>query len=222
MAEINKALIVTNGYIKDPGLTYKRITKFYDFGENTLIIAADGGAKNCINLRLMPDIVIGDMDSINIGIIEKLNIGQKAIKFVSSSTEKDESDTQLAVNYAAGRGIKNILIVGAVGDRIDHSLANLFLLASPLYEALNIKILADSYEIFTANKSLDIDGEAGKILSIFSLTPCTFFIKTSGLKYKLKNEKLFFSPVRGLSNIFLGNKAKLDIKEGKLLLIKEL
>jgi thiamine pyrophosphokinase len=222
MAEINKALIVTNGYIKDPGLTYKRITKFYDYGENTLIIAADGGAGNCFNLKLMPDIVIGDMDSINIGIIEKLNIEHKTIKFISSSTEKDESDTQLAVDYAARRGINNILIVGAIGDRIDHSLANLFLLSSPLYEALNIKILAGSYEIFTSNKSLNIEGEPGKTLSIFSLTPYTFFIKTSGLKYKLKNEKLFFSPVRGLSNIFLGNKAKLDIKEGTLLLIKEL
>jgi thiamine pyrophosphokinase len=222
MVEINKALIVTNGYIKDPVLTYKRITGSYDFGENTLIISADGGARNCINLRLMPDIVIGDMDSINMGIIEKLNIGHKAIKFVSSSTEKDESDTQLAVDYAAGKGIKDILIVGAIGDRIDHSLANLFLLSSPLYKALNIKILAGSYEIFTTNKSLNIDGEAGKILSIFSLTPSTFFIKTSGLKYKLKNEKLFFSPARGLSNIFLGNKAKLDIKKGTLLLIKEL
>ncbi|MCL4378865.1 MAG: thiamine diphosphokinase [Actinobacteria bacterium] len=217
-----KALIVANGSIKDPVLTYKRISMLYGFDIDTLVIAADGGAKNCLSMRISPDIVIGDMDSINISIIKKLNVKEKNIKFISTKSEKDESDTQLAVDYAAGRGIKDILIVGAAGDRIDHSLANLLLLSSPVYKGLSIKMLTDDYEIFVSNKSLDITGEPGKLLSIFSLTPFTFFVKTAGLKYRLKNEKLLFSPVRGLSNVFTGKIAKLDISKGTLLLFKEL
>jgi thiamine pyrophosphokinase len=221
-AKIKKALIVANGSIKNAALTYKRISKLYRFDIGTLIIAADGGAKNCLSMGISPDIVIGDMDSINISIIEKLNVKEKTIKFISSKSEKDESDTQLAVDYAAGRRIKDILIVGASGDRIDHSLANLLLLSSPAYEGLSIKMLTDNFEIFVSNKSLSIKGEPGKLLSIFSLTPYTFFIKTTGLKYRLKDEKLLFSPVRGLSNVFTCKDAKIDISEGSLLLLREL
>lgn len=224
--KFEKVIVVTNGVIKDYSLIYKRLTQDYKFdingGGNTLIIAADGGAQNCLNMKLMPDIVIGDMDSITIKVIESITSGKKPIKFINSIPSKDESDTQLAVDYAVGLGAKRILIVGAAGDRIDHTLANLFLLASPSAENSDIRILTENSEIFVTRKSCQIAGAAGKIVSLFSLSPYTNFIKTSGLKYKLKNEKLLFSPARGLSNAFIGSKAKIEISEGTLLIVKEL
>ena len=222
--KFEKVIVVTNGIIGDYSLIYKRLTRDYKFDINagTLIIAADGGAKNCLNMRLAPDIVIGDMDSITIKVIESITSGKKPIKFINSIPEKDESDTQLAVDYAVGLGAKRILIVGAAGDRIDHTLANLFLLASPSAENKDIRILTENSEIFVTRKSCGIAGTAGKMVSLFSLSPYTNFIKTSGLKYKLKNEKLLFSPVRGLSNSFIGSKATIEISEGTLLIIKEL
>ncbi|MCL4418074.1 MAG: thiamine diphosphokinase, partial [Actinobacteria bacterium] len=206
------------------GLICKMLKHDYKFGKNknTLIIAADGGAKNCCNMKFMPDIVIGDMDSITIKVIESDASVKKPIKFINSVPEKDESDTQLAVDYAIGLGAKKILIVGAVGDRVDHTLANIFLLASPSAENSDVRILTENSEIFVTRKSCQITGEAGKTVSLFSLSPYTNFIKTSGLKYKLKNEKLLFSPVRGLSNAFIDNKARIEINEGTLLIIKEL
>ncbi len=222
--KIESAIIVTNGVIKDYNLIYKRLTRDYEFNKKsgTLIIAADGGAKNCLNMRLVPDIVIGDMDSITIKVIESITSCKKPIKFINSMAEKDESDTQLAVDYAVGLGIKRILIVGAAGNRIDHTLANLFLLASPSAENSDVRILTENSEIFVTKKSCQIVGAAGKTLSLISLSPYTNFIKTTGLKYKLKNEKLLFSPVRGLSNAFTGSKANIEISEGTLLIIKEL
>ncbi|MBU4449811.1 MAG: thiamine diphosphokinase, partial [Actinobacteria bacterium] len=141
--KFGKVIIVTNGIIKDYSLIYERLTKDYKFDRNasTLIIAVDGGAQNCLNMRLVPDIVIGDMDSITLKLIESITSGKKPIKFINSIPEKDESDTQLAVDYAVGLGAKRILIVGAAGDRIDHTLANLFLLASPSAENSDIRIL---------------------------------------------------------------------------------
>jgi len=222
--KFEKAIVVTNGVIKDHGLIYKRLIKDYKFDRNasTLIIAADGGAINCLNMRLIPDIVIGDMDSITIKVIESITSCKKPIKFINSMAEKDESDTQLAVDYALGAGAKRISIVGAVGGRIDHTLANLFLLATPSAEDSDIRILTENSEIFVTRKSCQIAGAPGKMVSLFSLSPYTNFIKTSGLKYKLKNEKLLQSPVRGLSNAFTGSKAKIEISEGTLLVIKEL
>jgi thiamine pyrophosphokinase len=222
--KFEKVIVVTNGVIKDYSLIYKRLTQDYKFDRNasTLIIAADGGAQNCLNMKLTPDIIIGDMDSITIKVIESITSGKKPIKFINSIPEKDESDTQLAVDYAVGLGAKRILIVGAVGDRIDHTLANLFLLASPSAENSDIRILTENNEIFVTRKSCQIDGAAGKMVSLFSLSPYTNFIKTSGLKYKLKNEKLLFSPVRGLSNPFIDSKARIEISEGTLLIVKEL
>ncbi len=217
-----KAVVITNGYIKNPLYTYKRITAEYGFSAKDIVIAADGGAANCLKMGLVPDIVIGDMDSIEDEVREKLDLKSNNIKYIQTTCEKDESDTRLAVEYAVNAGAKKIIIAGAIGDRLDHSFANLVLLSSPFPEDVDIKILTDNSEIFVVKNSCVINGQIGKLISIFSLTPYTFFIETSGLKYRLKNEKLLLSPVRGLSNIFTEDTATINIKEGQLLIIKEL
>jgi thiamine pyrophosphokinase len=218
----DKALIVANGVIRDYNLTLRRIKKDYGFEKNVVVIAADGGIRHCINMHLFPDIIIGDMDSINIKLMERLDKNTGEIKFINSSSEKDESDTQLAVDYLLKRKIKKIIIIGALGDRIDHSFANLVLLASPSYKNIDIKILDENNETTVTQNSTVIRGKKGKSISIFSLSPSTHFISTGGLKYKLKDEKLLFSPVRGLSNVFTKDTADIKIKRGKLLIVKEL
>lgn len=217
-----KAIIVANGQIRDYNLTCRRIKKDYGFDKNILIVAADGGIKHCMNMHIFPDIVIGDMDSINIKLMENLSKNTKDIKFINSSSEKDESDTQLALDYIIEQKINDVIILGALGDRIDHSFANIILLASPDYDNKDIKIIDEKNEITVVKKPTDINGKKGKKISIFSLSPYTYFISTKGLKYKLKDEKLLFSPARGLSNIFISDKANIEIKNGQLLIVKEL
>jgi len=218
----SRVLIVTNGIIRDYSLTIRRIRKDYEFGDDCLVIAADGGVKNCINMHIAPDLIVGDMDSIAIKLMENLKAGSNTIKFISTSHDKNESDTQLALDYAVDAGAGQILVAGALGGRPDHSLANLVLLASPKYDDIDIRIITENLEIFVVKKPCAINGKTGKKISIFSLTPYTYFVSTSGLKYRLKNEKLYFSPVRGLSNEFTRNNARINISEGKLLLFKEI
>lgn len=217
-----KAVVISNGCIKNPSYTYRKITTEYGFSSTDTIIAADGGAANCLKMDLLPDIIIGDMDSIKNEVREKLALKSNNIKYIQTPCEKDASDTRLAVEYAVGAGAKKIIIAGATGDRLDHSFANLILLSSPFPEDVDIKILTDNSEIFVVKNSCVIKGKIGKLISIFSLTPYTFFIETSGLKYRLKNEKLLFSPVKGLSNIFTEDKAEIKISKGMLLIIKQL
>ena len=218
----SKAFVVANGTIKNPASIYKKIILEYGLNSKDIIIAADGGASNCLKINLVPNIIIGDMDSLKEEDKSKLNLKSSSIKYIYANPEKDESDTQLAVEYAINLGVKKIIIIGATGDRIDHSFANLILLSSPFLKDVAAKILTDNNEIFVVKNSCTIKGKVGKLISIFSLSPYTFFIKTRGLKYNLKNEKLLFSPIRGLSNVFTKDTADIEIKEGALLIIKEL
>src|SRR4030043_572288 len=214
-----RAIIVANGVINDPVLTYKRVTELFDFTD-CIIISADGGAENALKMDLIPDVVIGDMDSIKTKIKENIRLKSNKTRYISTSADKDKSDTQLAVEYALDLGVRKMIIVGASGDRIDHSLANLFLLTSPFLKDIDIRILTDDSEIFIIRKPYTLNGEIGKIVTLFSLSPYTYFRKTRGLKYELENERLTFSPVRGISNVFTEEKAYLEIKGGILLVIK--
>ena len=217
-----RAIIIANGTISNTALTFKRLTDYFGLGIDDIIISADGGGFNTLEMGLVPDVVIGDMDSLNQSLKKKIRKISSKTSFITASAEKDETDTQLAVEYAIKLGLNKIIIAGATGGRIDHTLANIMLLASPKLKNINAVILADNSEMFVIEESCTIKGEIGKLISIFSLSPYAYFHKTTGLKYKLENEKLLFSPVRGLSNVFTGKTARLDIKEGRLLIIKEL
>ncbi|MFA5015873.1 MAG: thiamine diphosphokinase [Actinomycetota bacterium] len=216
-----QAVIVANGVINDPALTYKRVTDLFDLVD-CIIISADGGAENALKMNLVPDIVIGDMDSIKTADKEKIRARSNKTRYISTSSYKDKSDTQLAVEYALKLGIKKIIILCALGGRIDHSIANIFLLASPFLKNIDIGILTDTSEIVIMRKSGAITGDIGITVTLISLSPYTYFIKTKGLKYVLENEKLMFSPVRGISNVFTEKKAYIKIKKGILLVIKQL
>jgi thiamine pyrophosphokinase len=216
-----QAIIITNGFIENPSLTYKRITTLFGF-RDCLVVSADGGAENALRMNLVPDVVIGDMDSIKVTVKENIRLKSNKTRYISTSADKDKSDTQLAVEYALKLGIKKMIIVGALGDRIDHSLANLFLLTSPFLKGIDIRILTDNSEIFIIRKPCTLNGEIGKIVTLISLSPYTYFIKTKGLKYELEKEKLMFSPVRGISNAFTEKKAYISIEGGILLVIKQL
>ena len=219
----SKVIIVANGFIRDPSGTYKRMTGRFGFSKDDIVICADGGASNALKMGLIPDVVIGDMDSIKFRIKEKIREKSAKTRYVATSPEKDESDTQLAVEYALGLGgVKKIMITGAVGDRMDHTLANIILLLSPKLEGIDARILTDNSDMFIVRKPVTINGVPGKTITLISLSPYTYFTGTRGLKYELREEKLDFSPVRGLSNEFIDRKAKLDIREGTLLVIREL
>jgi len=235
-------LIVSNGLISNANLLVqilKNNYNFYDFynekntgncalkrsNNNYLIISTDGAVRNCLKLKLLPDIVIGDMDSIKLkdkNNLKELNKINKKINYISFSCDKNESDTQLAIEYAAKNNIKDIILIGALGKRIDHSLANIFNISCDKFKDLNIKIIDENFEISVLRKSEKIIGNKGNLISIFSLTPFTYFISTKGLKYELKEEKLYFSPIRGISNIFTEDIAEINISEGILLIIKQI
>ena len=126
------------------------------------VIAADRGAQYCRDAGFVPDLIIGDMDSID---PETLNaLGARGVEVMRASPEKDETDTGLAVNEALARGADCIRILAATGDRPDHTLANIHVLMAPLAKGVDAMMVSPRHDIFLMNSDREIRGHRGLII----------------------------------------------------------
>lgn len=178
--------------------------------EKSFIICADGAYNKLAELGIKPDVVLGDMDSIN----RKITGDAKNITYPS---DKDETDGELAMNYAMGKNPSEILIFGALGGRKDQELANIFLLCK--YPLMNIKIFEKNAGIWIAKKKEYFDVKKGQTVSLIPISAKVTGIKTDGLKYRLNNETLYMKKTRGISNVAEKNKIKIIYKKGMLLVV---
>ena len=186
-----------------------------------LVIAADGGARHARGLAMTIDRWVGDGDSIEAKELDALRSAGVEVRLVPS--EKDESDTELAVVSAAEAGVTRITILGALGGpRFDHSLANVTLLAHPALRGVETRILADRCRIrlLTGPAEAQLCGQKGDLVSLLPFGGDVDGIVTSGLRYPLRNERLSAGPARGLSNERLEDEARVSIKGGRLLLVE--
>lgn len=207
-----RAIIVANGHVQ------KGLSKLISFGPQDEIICVDGGVHNALELGLRPSVVIGDMDSLDERLLRELR--EEGCIFITHEREKDKVDTQLAVEYAAERGADEIIMIGALGSRLDHTLANLYLLASPVLKGVKVRMMDEVQEIYLIKDFGIIEGRAGDTVSLISLTPVTKGIYTKNLKYALTDGELTLDFPRGISNVLTGSPAEVRIGEGLLLVVK--
>ena len=209
-----RCVIFANGQIKN----YKQYEQFLiDVG---YIICADGGAKHAVALNLIPNLIIGDLDSIDQETLDKfLDIGSQ-IK--QCPTEKDEVDTELALLEAIKLKPKEILLMGVVGDRLDHTLANIQLLVLPVLQGIDCSIISDQHiiSLITPERPAFIKGEPGDLLSLLPLTQTVSGVVSQGLKWNLQHSTFIFGHPLGISNVLLENKAEVKIEKGIMLLIR--
>lgn len=182
-----------------------------------LIICADGGANYADAVDVRPDVLIGDMDSIAPELSAQLET--QDVKFIPHPTNKDETDLELALLYAAEQGATQITILGALGRRIDHELGNLLLLAHPRLEDLDIRIASSDQEISLIRRTKVFDGAIGDLLSLLPIGGDASGITTKGLEYPLCDETLCFGPARGISNVFTATQPSVHIQSGLLLAV---
>lgn len=204
---MKRAVIFINGNLSDLSQAKKNIEKT-DF-----LIAADGGANLIEKLKLMPNIVIGDMDSIKPELLKKY-------KSINYPRKKDKTDFELAVDYCLKNKFQEIIIFGILGDRIDHLIANIFLITKIQTEnpLIKIKVIEGNKEIFVLNKEIIIKGKIGDEVSIIPVSEKLEGIVTDGLEYQLNNEDFLFGSTRGISNIMSNKSAKITIKKGVALI----
>ncbi len=182
-----------------------------------LIIAADRGTMEALQRGYTPAIIVGDFDSLALPSNE---LKKMRSELVRAAVEKDETDTELAVQVAIARGADSITLLGGLGgERFDHTMANILLLAG--FEDVSIRIVDGPSVcwLLRGPGSTCIQGQPADLLSLFPLTGEARGVRTKGLHYPLNDETLRFGKPRGVSNTFTDEQAEVSLVDGMLLII---
>ncbi len=205
-----RAVILANGRLSDPSTDRARVRP------DDWILAADGGLHNARRLGLTPAVVIGDLDSV--GPDDLAPLDDQGVTVVRHPERKDETDLELALAYAVRHGADEILVLGALGDRWDQTLANALLLALPVLARTRTWLVDGPQQVtlLRGSQSLSLHGAPGDTLSLLPLAGDAHGVTTDGLEYPLKNETLRFAATRGVSNTLLDPAATVRLAEGLL------
>ena len=183
-----------------------------------LVIAADGGARLARSCGLVVDVVIGDMDSIDAQTLEELE--EAGAQLLRHPPDKDETDLELALKWAMSQGISCLRVFGALGGRLDQTLANVSLLALPQLRDCDVQLLDGSQRAWLLRPGAhDLIGSTGDTVSLLPLHGPVRGIVSEGLRWELRDEALLPGPARGISNLLTGARASLRFAEGLLLIV---
>ena len=208
---MQRIIIFANGEI--PGLENARpLLQADDY-----IICADGGTRHAVALGLRPDLVIGDMDSLEKE--EWQNLKNAGVQIELFPRDKNETDLELALNRAIEMEPGVLIIIGALGGRLDQTLGNTALLSDARLAAVNIRLDDGLEEIFFCRDQVEVRGSRGDLLSLIPWGNPVHGVQTQGLKWPLQNETLFPEKTRGISNEMTGETASITIASGLLLVI---
>ncbi|MRR15402.1 MAG: thiamine diphosphokinase [Deltaproteobacteria bacterium] len=214
MSENHHVVIVSGGRLGKMDFFSETVAKIAD----RLLIVCDGGARHLARSGLMPDVLLGDMDSIN---PEQLAKYEKAgVRVIRYPVNKDYTDTALALDYALSLKPRSIDIWGTQGGRIDHTLANLFLLIKAREAGIETRLMDEYMEAFVPAGDVLFTGASGCLVSLIALSPRVEGITLDGFLYPLCNGTLTMSESRGVSNIIAGDRAGIRVRSGNLLVIR--
>jgi len=208
-----RTIIVANG---DPP-TVEDLSHWWR--PSTQLIAADGGAHHALALGLTPNVVIGDMDSLDVETRDKLT--QQGCRLILHPEDKDETDLELALLLAAREEATEIIILGALGGRLDQLLANVLLLTLPELTSMSVR-LVDAWQealVVHGGTHVTVEGQVGDTLSLIPLTSNASGIYTQGLRWPLSGDTLSAGSARGVSNVIVSPPARVQVEKGVLLVV---
>ena len=176
-------------------------------------IACDSGYAHAKKEEIRPNLIVGDFDSYK-GIIPQ------GVEVIRTVPEKDDTDTLMGLKEAIARGYKSVMMLGAMGGRIDHTLANLALTAYAEERGVELFIIDRGTQIFAIkNRRCRIRKSQWRYVSIFSMEKESRGVTLAGLKYPLDDAVLTNSYPVGVSNEFADDVATIEVKDGMLLIV---
>lgn len=243
---MNKCLIISGGSI-DP----ETAASFCSHGRDRydLIICADRGLETAAAYDLVPHVILGDYDSLDPHVLEgyeevpgcraipfpDLITNEKPqarvvrdqqvglnISFYQFPSEKDESDTEIALKYAMADKPDRIDLLGVTGSRLDHTLASIDLLRLPLIDGIDCRIIDGHNRIRMIDRELVIPRERqyGHYVSVLAWTDRVSGLSLEGMKYPLEDAFLYKGSSLGCSNEILAAEGRIRLTEGLVLVIE--
>jgi len=205
-----KAIILANGQPPQ-----KSVIWFLMKTGCKILICADGGANSAYKLGLIPDYIIGDFDSIKEETLSFYNGKSKIIKI----KRQNDTDVEKCLKYAIKKKIKEVVLLGGTGDRLDHSFCNLGIVLK-FSEKIKIKAIHQKSVLSVCSGTVSLNTIPKEIISIYGFEKRTK-INSTGLKYPLKNVALPFGKKESTSNVALSGKVGLKIEKGKVFVIRD-
>ncbi|HHW48177.1 MAG TPA: thiamine diphosphokinase [Clostridiaceae bacterium] len=204
-------IVICNGSITD----YEYYKRYFD--DVQLIVCADGGALHAIKMGVKPHILVGDLDSLRNEVLKWFE--NTEVEIVHFPVEKDMTDSELAINIAADRGCTYIKIIGGFGSRLDHSLANIFLLKKLLDKGIKASIINENNEITLIKDKITLQKREGYNVSLIPISEKAEGVTLKGFYYPLQEATIEMGSTWGISNEFVDETAEVTIKSGLMLVI---
>lgn len=210
-----RAILFVNGDISD----WARVRDL--LLEDDYLVAADGGARHCLALGRVPHVVVGDLDSLDADIVAALVAQGVAIE--RHPVSKDKTDLELALERALRDGAHDIVMVGALGSRLDQSLANILLLARRPWPArLRVLVGHEIAEVVRGGETLTLDAPPGSTVSLLPLSRRVSGVTYRGLLYPLEEATLYLGSTRAISNEVRESPATVRVGRGVALVVQAL
>ena len=182
------------------------------------ILCADGGTRHALALGLTPDLIIGDLDSVDARTVARLR--KAGVEIRQFPRDKDDTDLELAFFAARDLRPDGVILLGALGGRLDQTLTNIFLLARPEFAPLDIMLASGAERARVVRDEITLRGRPGDIVSVLPLTPdvsgLTYHL---GLRWRLTDAALPFGHSRGVSNELIAPEARITLRSGVILVI---
>jgi thiamine pyrophosphokinase len=208
---MNRIIIFANGELPDINKA-RSILQSDDY-----IICADGGTRHALSLNVKPDLIIGDMDSAEREVLQRYKDDGVSIELFPQ--DKNETDLELAISRAIELDPKEIIIVGALGGRLDQTLANIALLTSTRHLSLVTRLDDGVEAVLLCRDRAQVHGRSGDIVSLIPWLGEATEVQTTNLKWPLRKETLYPDKTRGISNEMTDETASVSIGSGLLLIV---
>ncbi len=208
MKDYKRAILFANGdFPENDSLTIE---------DDDFLVAVDGGLRHLLSLSLTPQLLIGDLDSVSLPDLDLcMQWGVETMRF---PTEKDETDLEIALLEVLRRGFSDIVITCALGDRLDHTLANLALLAHPQLKDAHVYISNGETTVYYVSHYIELESYPGALISLLPWGEPVHGVTTTGLKYALSDSTLYPWKTVGISNVTTGDHFSVSVKSGQLFL----
>lgn len=206
--------VISGGELGDPAFLREQAAT----AAPAAVICADGGARHLEAAGILPDLIVGDMDSLD--SVSQMYCEAKGCRIIRHPRWKDETDTELALHEAFSMAPAEVWIWGALGHRIDHTLANISLLVQGKEKGVEVKLIDEWCELFLIDRRTVLEGEVGQTVSLFPFAGQATGVALTGFEFPLTKAVMEIGRPCGVSNRLMAGKGIIELDSGCLLAVR--